>query len=227
MPVFKVNNAPQNPPNRPPWMRQDSIPQVNNSTPWRRQQSVAKGEPQAEPVAAVPPPQQQQQQTPQQGQRKQSKIEIIPSMPSNKSVPSALAYPPPIPAPPSNPNLAITPKKENTIQVSSRKVAKLQPRADPPKAAEPPKQEVKSEPPKTANGVQKKNALNDEKSFKTQVIEIKKAEDNKPTDSANPVQTKNVSQSEAKPAASRQIPIQRQQTVQVTFQVFMVIRMLN
>jgi hypothetical protein len=211
MPVFKVNNNPQNAPVRPPWMRQDSIPQVNNSAPWRRQQSVAKGEPQDEPVAAAPP-----QQAPQQGPRKQSKIEIIPSMPSNKSVPSALACPPPMPAPPSNPNLASAPKKENTIQVSSRKVAKLQPRVDPPKAAEPPKQEVKVEPPNAANGVQKKNALNEEKSFKTQVIDIKTAEANKPTESANPVQTKNVSQSEAKPAAQRQIPIQRQQTVQVS-----------
>lgn len=211
MPVFKVNNNPQNAPVRPPWMRQDSIPQVNNSAPWRRQQSVSKGEPPAEPVAVAPP-----QPSPQQGQRKQSKIEIIPSMPSNKNVHSALAVPPPMPAPPRDPNLVSAPKKENTIQVSSRKVGKLQPKAEP-KVAEPPKQEVKSEPSKAAaNGVQKKNALNDEKSFKSQVIDIKTEESKKPSESEIQDKSKNVPQSEAKPAA-RQIPIQRQQTVQVNF----------
>jgi len=202
MPVFKVDNNPQKVPVRPPWMRQDSIPQVNNSAPWRRQQSVNKSDPPSEPPA-VPSP---------QGQRKQSKIEIIPSLPSNKSVPSILAVPPPIPAPPTNPNLNMTKKDSTPIQVSSRKVTK--PKAEPPKAEQPkPQPKVETKP--AANGVQKKNALNEEKSFKDTVLDIKTAE-SKPVESEKPAVQKSVPQNEAKPAAQKPAPVKRQQTIQVS-----------
>lgn len=135
MPVYKVNNnATQQKPFKPPWVKDEAPSTPISVPPWRRQQELKNSQapkspsspgPKNDPPVFPKPAEATKNEVPPPAPgRKQSKITIIPSKPMSNGSSSMLAAPPPMPAPPPNPSLAMAPPKpaleSNTIKVSSK-----------------------------------------------------------------------------------------------------------